>query len=249
MTRSLLRARAVLVAATLSIPAVGQGRGEQTVWGETGLLLNPTAEVLAPAEVAVEAGYSRLHGGGGEWDWWSLAAARGLGGSTELSLSGQALRLGDTTGRVAVGVKRVLLPETVQNPAIAVGAYYRSAFKVSGGYVTFSKRSHSATEATPGPLGVHFGARYESYDWTPKASGWIGFLGMERRLSAKVSLFGEVSTRFSSQVHKDFPRALGARWALSRRGQVSVAAVRLGHALSDDTSLMVTYRLACGTGE
>ncbi len=189
-----------------------------TIFGSTGLIYNPTAQVMPMGRFSLHGSYLREEPSGQSQRGINLSGAVGIAPRLEFSyglvdaqIRGGGARI-DTSGGSA-GLKYVWREETEISPAVAVGVQHVNILKDSTVYVVVSKN------LTPKPtegLGVrgHFGVRLDRIDATRSVTGddesQITFYGgVEVNLSSRVKFMGEANTR-----HDGFLRKRQRVWRL-----------------------------------
>ncbi|MEW6752453.1 MAG: hypothetical protein AB1505_15925 [Candidatus Latescibacterota bacterium] len=181
-------------ALTLVLAACTSGRAG-TLYGPSGLILNPTAEVAQPLSVSVGASTFEGERPTRHLRWASVTAAFGLGhgaevGATYLRLSGT--RDGDGGG---VFAKYQIVPASLLTPAVAVGGGL-----IGGQQVRTRDAYLVATKAVRplgglGPLRLSGGAAYSWYRDGSRRRDWDAMAGLSLPLAGGLSLAGEWRSR------------------------------------------------------
>jgi hypothetical protein len=194
-------ASAVICSLTMSRPVFA----DSTIFGSTGLIYNPTADIAPRGKFSLHASYLRENVMGRNQHGVNLSGALGVAPRWEFSLgyvdarirSGVSL---DTSG-LAGGLKYLVREEDEKSPAVAVGVQHVNIIKNSTVYVTLSKNL-TPQEKEGLPVRGHLGLRFDRVDATRSVTGSnesdvVLYGGFEAKLSRQLHLMGEANTRQS----------------------------------------------------
>lgn len=228
--------KAVFAAAAL-LGATQAARADLNMSGATGLILNPTAQIVAKDQPQIQANY---YDSGSDWDdkYYGIFGAVQAADKLEINGGLSKYRSDDeiwNRSGFAIGAKYQLFNEEQKGFALAVGAGHNRAIgRNTHAYIAATKAFGAPNRAS---ITGTVGARWDRFDFesdgeSSKASVFAGVQIPVTR-NGELSLIGEVQ---SKNVDSDFagdeakiPYALGVRY--QPRGQafsVSAGIQRLG---------------------
>lgn len=208
------------LAAVALLGACQSAKADLNINGETGLILNPTAQIPAKGQVRLQANY---YDSGSDWNdkYYGVFGAISPADKWEVSGGVSKYRSDDTDwnrSSIAVGAKYQLMSQADKGLDVAIGAGYNGAL---------ARNIHAYVAATrslgvPGRTIVTgtIGARWDRFDdhVGSKSSKASLFAGVEVpvTLGGDVSLIGEVQSKnissgFSLESGK-IPYSLGVRY-------------------------------------
>lgn len=210
----------VAVAAVALIGTASVARADLNISGETGLILNPTAEIVQKGHPQIQANYYDL---GSEWNEKTYGLYGAIQVADKLEVNGGIGKYDsdydpwDRSG-VAIGAKYQLLNQSEKGFDLAVGAGYNGALqKNTHVYAAATKAFGSSANRAPivGTLGVRWDRFDDGDDDTSsKASVYAGVQVPVIR-SGELSVIGEIQSKNLSSSYVDnakFPYAIGLRY-------------------------------------
>jgi hypothetical protein len=213
---------ALAVAAVAMIGTAGAAKADLNINGETGLILNPTAEIVQKAHPQIQANYYDLDGGTNDklyGLYGAIQAADKLEVSAGIDKFNSDYEPWDRSG-FDVGVKYQLLNQSEKGFDLAIGAGYdRGLNNNTRVYAAATKAFGNASRAPiKGTLGVRWD-RFVNFDegFDYHSSQVSAFAGAEIPVirNGELSLIGEIQ---SKNINDDFaygakfPYAIGLRY-------------------------------------
>lgn len=236
-----MKLRTIVVSVVVGSMLMGaQAFAHNTIFGPTGLILNPTAGVMGRGQYSTQLSYYREEPNFFELRGWNLNIATGIADRLELALGLQDVKVTLTPGGtfldmtgVSGGLKYQVREESGNSPAVAVGVIGSNVAKQGGAYVVWSK---TLTAKGGGQHGendwrVHAGARYDSVDARRSVTGSdenkvTVFGGIEAPVANRLRFMGEFNSRHKALATTPFSASL--HYGASENTHVFAGIGRLG---------------------
>ncbi len=218
-----------------------QAFAHNTIFGPTGLILNPTAGVMGRGQYSTQLSYYKEEPTFFELRGWNLNVATGIADRLELAVGLQDVKATATPGgtffdmtAVSGGLKYQVKEESGNSPAVAVGVQMSNVAKQGGAYVVWSK----TLTAKNGGGGngendwrVHAGVRYDNVDSRRSATGSdenkvTVFGGIEAPVANRLRFMGEFNQRHKALVTTPFSATL--HYGASENTHVFAGIARIG---------------------
>ncbi len=210
--------KAMFTAAAL-LAVVPAANADLNISGATGLILNPTAQIVAKGQPQIQANY---YDSGSAWDdkYYGVFGAIQVADKLEINGGLSKYRSDDeiwNRSGFAIGAKYQLLREEEKGFALAIGAGHNRAFaRNTNAYIAATKAFGAADRASI--IGT-IGARWDRFDLdgdgeSSKASVFAGVQIPVTR-NGELSLIGEVQSKNVDSDYADnakIPYALGVRY-------------------------------------
>jgi hypothetical protein len=211
--------KAVLTAAVM-LGTAQVANADLNISGATGLILNPTAQIVAKGQPEIQANYYDF---GSDWDDKHYGVFGAIQAADKLEINGGVSKyrsddeIWDRSG-IAIGAKYQLFNEEQKGFALAIGAGHNRAFgRNTNAYIAATKAFGSSERASV--IGT-IGARWDRFDFDidGKSSKASVFAGVQVPITrnGELSVIGEVQSKnldndFSGDEAK-IPYALGVRY-------------------------------------
>jgi hypothetical protein len=217
--------KAVLAVATVAILGIaGAARADLNINGETGLILNPTAEIVQKGHPQIQANYYHMDGGYND-KFYGLYGAIQASDNLEVSAGIDKFKSDyepwDRSG-FDVGVKYQLLKQSEKGFDLAIGAGYdRGLNNNTRVYAAATKAFGNANNRAPikGTVGVRWD-RVVNFDegFNYHSSQVSAFAGVEVPVirNGELSLIGEIQSKNINDdfyYNAKFPYAIGLRYS------------------------------------
>jgi hypothetical protein len=212
------------VAVVALAASAGVAKADLTLDGQTGLFINPTAEVAAKSNAEIQANYQRFSAYGTHFTTYDIGGAVGVADKLELSGNyGRVSVEGYHDNSWRVGAKYQLLQQADKGFDLAVGGNYGNEGFIEGDldhynvYVAGTKAFNTSSNRAPikGTLGLRWD-RYSAYgDSTSKFSVYAG-ADVPLNRTGEFSLVGEVGSKTIDEA--ETPYAIGLRYHPNKSG-------------------------------
>lgn len=215
----------VIFATAAFLGATHAAKADLTISGATGLVLNPTAQIVAKGQPEIQANY---YDHGSAWDDKTYGVYGAVQAADKLEVNGGITKWSsdddnwDQTG-IAIGAKYQLFNQAEKGFDLAVGAGYdRAIGRNTYAYAAATKAFGNADRARiSGTVGVRWD-RFKDAD-SYKSSKVSAFAGVQVPVTrnGELSLIGEVQSKNLdsdySLGYAKIPYALGVRYAPSNQ--------------------------------
>ncbi|MCS6862262.1 MAG: TonB-dependent receptor [Abditibacteriales bacterium] len=245
-----MKLRTIVVSVVVSSLLMGaQAFAHNTVFGPTGLILNPTAGVIGRGQYSTQLAYYREEPTSFELRAWSLNVATGITDRLELAVGVQDAKVDLTPGGtffdmtgISGGLKYQVQAESGNSPAMALGVVMSNVAKQAGVYAVWSKSLVSKGSGQNGENDwrVHAGVRYDDVDARRSVTGSdetkvTVFGGIEAPIANRWHFMGEFNSRHKALSTTPFSASLHYR--ASENTQIFAGIGRIG--FSSDTGWFV----------
>jgi len=229
----------LLIALAISLTA-GAVLADPNFYGQTGLTLNPTADIAEPDEIQARLSTMNQDTALLDGKWWAVSGNGIVSEKLELSLGyvNQSDVHVDDSG-ITPGLKFSLQPENEKSPAIALGGIWVSSMDQTGAYLVLSKTLSIGEEKMgkqPKKVRGHLGIRWDEFSGAADESDVTVFGGLNAGLGTSLSFEGEVGTRHNVQA--ETPWAALLKYQITRKTCVSAGMVQTG--FSDDPEFIIS---------
>ena len=218
---------ALAVATVAMIGTAGAAKADLNISGETGLILNPTAEIVQKGHPQVQANYYDFDGGDNDKVYGIYGAFQA---ADKLEISGGITKFRsdyepwDRSG-IAIGAKYQLLNHKDKGFDLAVGAGYDHGFQRNTHiYAAATKafRSGADRASVIGTLGVRWDHFKDGDDSTSSQASVYAGVQVPITRTGELSVIGEIQSKnlsssyvsyeWGSSYNAKFPYALGLRY-------------------------------------
>ncbi|NCP32172.1 MAG: hypothetical protein AUJ96_17885 [Armatimonadetes bacterium CG2_30_66_41] len=196
-----------VAAAFCLVCCLGVAGADTSIYGPTGMVLNPTAD-LAPVGVTEGTimwfNQDNTANGGGDVDWMTLSAVGGARNDSEFNIGYNRLDVKqglagwkDEADGLIAGMKFRLSEESEKLPAIAGGVSYFSASGLYERTAVYLCATRNLSLPQEGNLGLRgtAGLRWTDAEYSAVSkSDIIPFVGVEARLAPKLNLILELES-------------------------------------------------------